>query len=388
MNLRTIRLIAALLLVGLPLVTGWAVGFPEGFFELPPKTVYIDPPKFSVPLYSFFTVLLFVALFFLWAPRVFGFNGQSRSDFTPFDWTAPPTHGHRFPAWGWVGIALIAASWPAAWTRPDWLGSAIDHTFFPLWLGYILTVDALTYRRAGTSPMSRHTVEWLAWFPASALTWWYFELLNRFIQNWVYLGIDHFSSLRYVLGSTLAFATVIPAVLTTAALLGTFDYFHDRFVRTEPGYAESVPRRGVWWGLVAAGSLGLTVMPWFPITLFALIWVAPLLILAGLLEQAGINTGVGHLLRGDWGPIVTLAVAALICGFFWELWNIYALPKWTYQVPWVDRFKLFEMPLAGYLGYLPFGPACWMFWLLLAPRAVQATPRPQDTTVYRGLQRR
>ena len=25
------------------------------------------------------------------------------------------------------------------------------------------------------------------------------------------------------------------------------------------------------------------------------------------------------------------------CGFFWELWNVYAYPKWTYRTPGVAK---------------------------------------------------
>jgi hypothetical protein len=52
------------------------------------------------------------------------------------------------------------------------------------------------------------------------------------------------------------------------------------------------------------------------------------------------------------------ACAALICGFFWELWNFKSLAHWEYAVPFVQRFHVFEMPLLGYAGYLPFGLEC------------------------------
>jgi len=51
-------------------------------------------------------------------------------------------------------------------------------------------------------------------------------------------------------------------------------------------------------------------------------------------------------------------MAALVCGFFWEMWNYYSLAKWVYSIPYVHRFQLFEMPVLGYLGYLPFGLLC------------------------------
>ena len=61
---------------------------------------------------------------------------------------------------------------------------------------------------------------------------------------------------------------------------------------------------------------------------------------------------------GDWRRVFRFALAALICGFFWELWNFHSLAQWVYSVPYVDRFLLFEMPLLGFAGYLPFGLEC------------------------------
>jgi len=52
------------------------------------------------------------------------------------------------------------------------------------------------------------------------------------------------------------------------------------------------------------------------------------------------------------------AAAALVCGCFWEMWNFYSLAKWKYSNPYVHRFELFEMPVLGYMGYLPFGLLC------------------------------
>ena len=51
-------------------------------------------------------------------------------------------------------------------------------------------------------------------------------------------------------------------------------------------------------------------------------------------------------------------MAALVCGFFWELWNYRSLVHWEYSVPFVQRFQLFHMPVLGYAGYLPFGLEC------------------------------
>jgi len=62
--------------------------------------------------------------------------------------------------------------------------------------------------------------------------------------------------------------------------------------------------------------------------------------------------------KGDWVFVVSSAMAALLCGCFWEMWNYYSLAKWEYSVPFVHRFKIFEMPILGYAGYIPFGLEC------------------------------
>ncbi|MCZ0454684.1 hypothetical protein, partial [Escherichia coli] len=73
------------------------------------------------------------------------------------------------------------------------------------------------------------------------------------------------------------------------------------------------------------------------------------------------------LTRGDWRPVAALMLGALICGFFWEMWNIYSSPKWLYSTPGVEFLYVFEMPLLGYLGYLPFALELYALVHLLMP---------------------
>jgi hypothetical protein len=69
---------------------------------------------------------------------------------------------------------------------------------------------------------------------------------------------------------------------------------------------------------------------------------------------------------GDWRLVACLAGGALTCGFFWEFWNSRASPKWIYHVPGMDAVKVFEMPVLGYLGYLPFGLELYALYHFLA----------------------
>ncbi len=38
----------------------------------------------------------------------------------------------------------------------------------------------------------------------------------------------------------------------------------------------------------------------------------------------------------------------------WEFWNYWAISKWEYDVPYWGHIKLFEMPVLGFLGFMPF----------------------------------
>jgi hypothetical protein len=110
-----------------------------------------------------------------------------------------------------------------------------------------------------------------------------------------------------------------------------------------------------------------------------------LAVLLGGLQWARVPTPFDNLRKGDYRALVILAIAALVCGFFWEMWNFWSMPKWRYNVPFVNVFHVFEMPVVGFAGYLPFGPICWCFWLLIRgfftsrPPEVTGTPDPRAT---------
>lgn len=86
--------------------------------------------------------------------------------------------------------------------------------------------------------------------------------------------------------------------------------------------------------------------------------------------------------KGDLTLVWASACAALVCGFFWEMWNIHSLAKWTYSVPGLNRFYLFEMPLPGYAGYLPFGVIC-----ALVANSLLTTLRQQEGVVQEEVNR-
>jgi hypothetical protein len=80
---------------------------------------------------------------------------------------------------------------------------------------------------------------------------------------------------------------------------------------------------------------------------------------------------LGYLGRGDWRPVAALGLGALVCGFFWEMWNFWSYPKWAYHTPGVEFLHVFEMPLLGFLGYPPFGLELFALLHLIAPRSLR-----------------
>ncbi|HZT23410.1 MAG TPA: hypothetical protein VFB55_10915 [Verrucomicrobiae bacterium] len=252
----------------------------------------------------------------------------------------------RFAPQGWLGFSLLAVCWPLNWTLP---GTRTAYLFFPLWLGYILAVDACVARRRGASLWTRSPRDFGRLFVLSTPAWWLFELINDRTHNWEYLGAGGFTPLEYYALCTLAFSTVMPAVFETAELVRTF-----RWVDSLRPAARIPDTPRVNRQLFLAGLTMLTLTLLWPKFFYPLVWISLVLVLEPLNHRLGRRHLLEWLARGDWRPIVSLSLGALICGFFWEMWNYWSWPQWIYHTPGADFLHLFEMPLLGYGGYIPF----------------------------------
>jgi len=339
--------ITGLILVGAPLAGVWLAGQPlDAYLELPPRPAPGEPGGFSWTAFALLAAFVLAAV----VPFVWRFLS------TPPPAPVPATSPLAFPIWGWAALLWLAASWALAWTRFPWFESFQQHTFTPLWLGYIVCVNALTMRRAGGCSLTRMPVRFATLFPLSALFWWFFDYLNRFVANWRYTGIEDFAALEYTFFATLAFSTALPAVTSTAEWLGSFPRLNAAFARWHP---LRVPRpKGAAALVLAFTTLSLAALGVFPEYVFPLVWVSPALVIICLQALGGRATVLAPLAGGDWRGIARFSAAALVCGFFWELWNYGSLARWEYSIPHVDGFRIFEMPLLGYAGYLPFGIEC------------------------------
>jgi hypothetical protein len=263
----------------------------------------------------------------------------------------------------WVGLLLVAIFWPLNWLLPDDTRRT-SYLFFPLWLGYVLVIDGLVLIRSGSSILTRSRKEFILTFLASAPAWWLFEVINWRTRNWEYLGGEVFTGLQNFLLSTLCFSTVMPAVFETAELVRTFHWL-GQF----PKGLRLRPTSSMAAGLLAAGLSMLALTLLWPRFFYPLVWGAVFLILEPLNVFCGRRTFFHWLQRGDWRPVVALSAGALVCGFFWEMWNYFSYPKWIYHTPGAQFLHVFEMPLLGYLGYLPFSWELYALRNFLWPNA-------------------
>jgi hypothetical protein len=257
-----------------------------------------------------------------------------------------PTPSFANARQGWLGLALIAIFWPLNWALP---GLRTAYLFFPLWLGYILVIDAVVLARSGTSLWTRSRKNFSILFLISTPGWWLFEVINWRTKNWEYVGGEHFTGFEHFVLSTISFSTVMPAVFETAELVRTFPAIN-RFAMG-PRLA-ATPRLAA--GFLVAGLVMLALTLIWPRYCYPLVWGAVFLILEPLNVWSGRRHFLEYLREGDWRPVISLSAGAIICGFFWEMWNFYSFPKWVYHTPGAEFWHVFEMPLLGYIGYLPF----------------------------------
>ncbi len=282
-------------------------------------------------------------------------EASRRADSPPGPARARP----RFPAHGWVGAgvigaaeaALVAGSGPAGqWFTPV------------VWTGYVLLMDAVVARLTGRSYLTAARGELVLVALTSVAAWWLFELYNapRFWRGgadargiwWQYHGLEPNLFLRRV-GYDWAFATIFPALFLTAAALRATVFARARIRPWRPG-----PR--VLDAAVAAGAAG-AVLPLLVVSawLVPLVWLSLALLLEPLNARRGRPSWLADLARGDASRLLALLGGGAVCGVLWEFWNYWALARWTYTVPYLGDVKVFEMPVLGYLGFLPFALECY-----------------------------
>lgn len=259
---------------------------------------------------------------------------------------------------GWVGIGFICfvefcllmqhripfAYKVSVWTTPL------------CWFGYVMLLDAVIYRLKGNSLLCNRRREFYLQMPLSIAFWLLFECYNLHLTNWKYHGLPE-NKIELCFGMGLAFAMIMPGIFQTTELLQTLHIF-DRF--------RIVNLRVSNWVIYSSIVLGfffimapLLINRDYARYLFGLVWTGYVMIFDPLVYCSKGDSLLKDLEEGSLSRILSLFSAGYVCGFLWEFWNYWAASKWVYTAPFMKDVKIFEMPVAGFLG---FGPFAWEYF--------------------------
>lgn len=267
---------------------------------------------------------------------------------------------NRLPLRGWVGLTIILLGQYLLFRRLPWVS-----TFFTplMWTGYVLLADAMVFSLRGESRLRRAPWQFLSLVFWSVPLWLIFEAYNLRLENWTYVGLPGNPMVRNF-GYIWSFATIWPAIFQTADFVRALGLFRQQRKHRTAAFAQTTLS-----GLCVLGLLLVTVPVAVPVRtgrhLFGAVWVGFILLLDPLNYFRN-----GHSLLRDWetGETTTLRsflLSGLVCGVFWEFWNHWACAKWLYIFPIWQGWKVFEMPLPGYLGFPPFALECFVMYEFL-----------------------
>ena len=252
--------------------------------------------------------------------------------------------------YGWAGLLIILFAE---------IGLIIENKFVlsymtPIaWTGYIMFMDALIFRLSGSSYIMNRRLEFVWMLPWSVLCWLLFEAYDLYMNNWHYVGIPE-SLPIYWLSSAWAFATIFPGILLTYEFIKHLKLFDN--IRIKPWKLG----QGMMRGYVVTGFF-LVLLPFafksnVAAYFYAFVWSGYVFLLEPINERLGGKSILPDMRAGKPAKLLNLFTAGIICGFLWEFWNYWAHTKWIYTVPGFlgEGPKYFEMPIIGFLGFLPF----------------------------------
>lgn len=263
--------------------------------------------------------------------------------------------------YGWAGIILLAV---AEYGLLRKIEPFVSWFYCFAWWSYILIADNLLWKLKGTSLFTQRRSELAGLFSLSIFVWLVFEGYNLVIRNWNYSGVPQPVWVRWP-GYALAFATVLPGIFITSDLIqclfGSKDASPASGAEPLAGRLSSKPSRAY---LAAGVALSLAPLIW-PRFFFPAVWIGPIFLLDPLLERAGLRSLSLVTASGDRTRLFSLFAGGFVCGILWEFWNYRAAARWIYSVPYFQSWKIFEMPLLGFLGFPPFALECWILYHLL-----------------------
>ncbi len=280
-------------------------------------------------------------------------------------------------AYGWFGLFLLIVSEYGLFRKIDPFYSWF---YCFAWWSYILLADNLLLRLRGRSLLTGPRRELALMLPLSVSIWLIFEGYNLVVRNWAYSRVPSPTWERWT-GYTLAFATVLPGLFVTSDLIASFFPRRDQQAASDCEELGKISTSKPSPILLALGVV-LTAAPLiWPRYCFPAVWIGPIFLLDPLLEKLGYRSLSMELASGKRRRVWSLLMGGLACGILWEFWNFWADAKWIYSIPFFGNWKLFEMPLLGFLGFPPFALECYILYHVLRACALRCSSAMSRATL-------
>ncbi len=250
----------------------------------------------------------------------------------------------RWPLYGILGAVSMVVFQALLFSGNDIIG----RYYTPIqWTGLILFLDGWKFRRSGRSLLHDYPREFALLSIISIFSWAIFEWYNVALKNWTYLNLPDNMVERYF-GYAWAFATISPGMFLIYETLN--DLIPGKETRDRPRLPNAV-----FWPFVVFGAACLIVPIAFPSTwMTPLVWMGFAFFLDPIMGRWGERSILSEFFTGRFRSMPMMFLAGLVAGLFWEFWNYWAISKWEYDVPYLGHIKLFEMPVLGFLGFMPF----------------------------------
>jgi hypothetical protein len=226
------------------------------------------------------------------------------------------------------------------------------------WWSFILVIDSLNFRKKRYSPLSGPAKDFLFTAFISVFIWLIFELFNLRLKNWSYHSLPTSLAERW-LGYFVAFATVVPALQEIS--LFTEGIFKKKKLALFRVKGTSLLLNSC----VLSGAASIVLALAWPRIFFPLAWLCFIFLLEPLNFWLKNKTFLKDLEQGEWAKFWNWALAGLVAGFLWELWNFWAGSHWEYLLPVLNFWRVFKMPVFGYSGFLPFALEVYALYQLL-----------------------
>lgn len=279
------------------------------------------------------------------------------------------------PKWFWLGCLLFIPTAVIAWGKFSEPKIIVNFSVIPLFWGFSLIIDGIVFKRTGGESIVENMPRTLLGIGLASISGWLiFEYLNFFVDdNWCYPAANLISNSAFYMYAIIGSAGLMPMTIEVYTLLNTFKILRNRYSHGPI----IIINRPVQYIVLVTAILSTFAISYFPNALFFIIWFVPLIVISLLLDILGLWTPFKPIAeKGNWTPLALICMAQFFMGFLHESWNYlsgthnplqtYSPDYWEYSIPYVDAFHVFEMPILGYFGYIPFGVYFWVWWLLTA----------------------